>query len=213
MNLEQVKRIVGDTPHMTFEQAVDMVSFIEDNNIKNILELGFAHGVSTAYMATVLKHMDNNGKITCIDLEHSKNRVPRIETLLNKIGETDRVDIYYEPTSYIWRLMKFLEKDATPKYDLCYIDGAHSWFVDGFAFFLVDKLLLPGGWIIFDDMNWTYSSSPSNKNLEKVRLMPKDEKELPQIKKVFDLLVKTHPNYHNFKELKNWGYAQKKIFT
>ncbi|RXJ84394.1 O-methyltransferase [Arcobacter cloacae] len=210
MTNEDIKNIVGDTPHMTLSQANEITKFIEKNNLLNILELGFAHGVSTTYMANKLKQMNKGGSITCIDLEHSKDRVPRIETLLNEIDELDRVKIYFEPTSYLWRLMKFLEEDSNPKFDLCYLDGAHSWFVDGFAFFLVDKLLKPGGWIIFDDMNWTYSNSPSNKNLEKVKIMPEDEKTTPQIKKVFDLLVKTHPNYHNFKETKQWGYAQKK---
>ncbi|MEW6552569.1 MAG: class I SAM-dependent methyltransferase [Campylobacterota bacterium] len=211
MTNKEIKAIVGDTPHMTLSQADEITRLIEDNALTNILELGFAHGVSTTYMAAALKRMNKGGSITCIDLEHSKNRVPRIETLLTQINELDRVNIYFEPTSYLWRLMKFIEEDDTPRFDLCYLDGAHSWYVDGFAFFLVDKLLKPGGWIVFDDMNWTYANSPTNSKLEKVKLMPEDEKTTPQIKKVFELLVKTHPNYHNFKETKQWGYAQKKI--
>lgn len=210
MTNEDIKKIVGETPHMTLKQANEITTLIEDNNLTDILELGFAHGVSTTYMASALKRMGREGSITCIDLEHSKTRKPDIHELLSKIDTIDNINIYFEPTSYLWRLMKFLEEDPTPRFDLCYLDGAHSWFVDGFAFFLVDKLLKPGGWIVFDDMNWTYAKSPTNSKLEKVKLMPEDEKTTPQIKKVFDLLVKTHPNYHNFKETKQWGYAQKK---
>jgi predicted O-methyltransferase YrrM len=211
MNTVDVKKIVGQTPHMTLEQAEEITNFIEEHNIVNILELGFAHGVSTCYMAATLGRLENGGTITCIDLEHSKERVPRIESLLREVGELERVNIFFEPTSYLWRLMKFLEEDPTPTYDLCYVDGAHNWYVDGFAFFLVDRLLKPGGWIIFDDMTWTYATSPSNKNLEKVKQMPLEERTTQQITKVFDLLVRTHPNYHNFKVTKQWGYAQKKI--
>ena len=29
------------------------------------------------------------------------------------------------------------------------IDGPKHWITDGFAFFLVDKLLKEGGWIVF----------------------------------------------------------------
>jgi hypothetical protein len=32
-----------------------------------------------------------------------------------------------------------------------------QWFVDGLAFFLVHRLLKPGGWIIFDDLDWTHA--------------------------------------------------------
>ena len=36
--------------------------------------------------------------------------------------------------------------------------AASVWFI-GFAFFLVDRLLAPGGWMVFDDMDWTFASS------------------------------------------------------
>lgn len=39
--------------------------------------------------------------------------------------------------------------------------------------------------------------------------MDEDERSLPQVGKVFDLLVKTHPSYCNFKKDEDWGYAQK----
>ena len=210
MTNEEVKKIVGNTPHMSIEMANEMAHIIEEYNVTNILELGFAHGVSTSYMAATLGRLNNNGTITSIDKIHSKDRIPNVYTLLKSVKEENRVNVYFEPTSYTWRLMKFLEEDPTPRFDLCYLDGAHSWFVDGFAFFLVDKLLKPGGWIIFDDMNWTYDTSPTNKNLDFVKNMPEDERTIPHVAKVFNLLVKTHPDYHNFKVTKQWGYAQKK---
>ena len=109
--------------------------------------------------------------------------------------------------------MKLIEENNEPIFDFCYIDGAHDWYVDGFAFFLVDKLLKPGGMIIFDDMNWCFASSPSLKNTTRVQRMTDDEKNTPHIKKIFDLLVKQHPDYHNFNMMYNnqWGVAQKKF--
>ncbi len=106
--------------------------------------------------------------------------------------------------------MKLLENDVTPRFDLCFIDGAHSWFVDGFAFFLVDRLLVKGGWIVFDDLNWTYSTSPSLQNTKRVKNMPKDERTIAQVKQVYELLVKTHPNYGEFAVKDNWAYARKR---
>ena len=38
--------------------------------------------------------------------------------------------------------MKMLEDDPEPRFDFCYIDGVHNWADDGFAFFLIDRLLV-----------------------------------------------------------------------
>ena len=102
-----------------------------------------------------------------------------------------------------------LQEDPTPRFDLCYIDGAHDWFVDGFAFFLVDRLLRPNGWIIFDDMEWSYAGSPALGNTDRVKQMPEDERTTAQVRLVYDLLVKPHPNYHNFRDEGDWAFAQK----
>jgi hypothetical protein len=105
--------------------------------------------------------------------------------------------------------MKMLQEDPRPRFDLCYLDGAHTWFVDGFAFFLVDRLLRRGGWIIFDDLSWTYSTSPTLKDTEAVRRMPPEERDTPQIELVYELLVKTHPGYGDFHAKHGWAYARK----
>jgi predicted O-methyltransferase YrrM len=203
-----VANVVGDTPHMTPAQGERISTFILENGIFDVLELGFRHGVSTAYMATALARA-GRGRILTVDLLSAKHNKPSIEELLNRVGERSRVDIYYEPTSYTWRLMRLLQQDPTPRFDLCYVDGAHDWFVDGFAFFLVDRLLRPNGWIIFDDLNWTYADSPALRHTDRVMHMPEDERTAPQIRLVYDLLVKTHPSYHTFRDEGDWAFAQK----
>jgi len=209
MTCEEVKDLVGDTPHMTLEQGRAITKFIEERKAKDILELGFRHGVSTCYMAAALKKR-GGGSIVTIDLESARREEPCIEGLLERAGLRDQVTVFYEPTSYTWRLMRFLQEDPRPRFDFCYLDGAHSWFVDGFAFFLVDRLLRPGGWIILDDLNWTYAQSPSLGETDWVKNMPQDEKTTPQVKLVYELLVKTHPGYHNFAVKNGWAYAQKR---
>jgi predicted O-methyltransferase YrrM len=209
MNVEEIKSMVDDLPMMSMSQAKEITSFIQSKNLKNLLELGFYHGVSSCYFAGVLDEM-KDGHLTTIDLRSAEEREPNIEELLEKLGLSSYVTVYYEPTSYNWRLMKMIEENLRPIFDFCYIDGGHDWYNTGYAFCLVDKLLKPGGWILFDDMNWTFDSSPSLKNSEMVKNMPVEERETPQVKKVFDLLVKTHPQYHNFIEEGSWAYAQKK---
>lgn len=203
MYLKPVKEIVGNLPYMSLEKAQTMGSFIHQNNISSILELGFYHGVSTCYMAAALKEA-GGGSIVTIDLLSAENRQPNIEQLLTKCGYTDLVDFYYEPVSYNWRLMKLIEENRKT-FDLCYLDGGHDWYNTGYAFFLVDKLLKPGGWIVFDDLDWTMEHIDAKWALRK----PLEERTTPQVRKVWELLVKTHPNYNNFRESDSWGYAQK----
>jgi predicted O-methyltransferase YrrM len=209
MTNEEVKRLLGDTPYMSLPQAECLAAFIEEHAVEDVLELGFAHGVSTCYIAATLGRM-GSGHVVTIDLEQAKKRTPSIHELLARTGQSERVTVHFEPTSYNWRLMKFLEQEPRPKFDLCYLDGAHTWFVDGLAFYLVHLLLKPGGWIVFDDLEWTYAESPNLRDTERVRRMPEDERTTPQIRKVYELLVKRHPQYHNFRTQDGWSFAQKK---
>jgi predicted O-methyltransferase YrrM len=209
MKPEEVRELVGDVPHMTLAKGRTIAAFIGENKIRDILELGFRHGVSTCYMAGALEDT-GGGCVTTIDLESAKGNRPSIEQLIKRTGLRG-VEWFYEPSSYTWRLMKFLERDPSPRFDLCFIDGAHSWFVDGFAFFLVDRLLRPGGWIILDDLDWTYANSPSLGTSERVKSMPAEERATAQVRKIYELLVKPHPSYTEFRVEDGWGYARKKL--
>ena len=208
MEIDRIREKVKGIPHMSISQAKVVTEFILKNQFHNILELGFLHGVSTCYMAGALDDL-GRGSITTIDLQNACNAEPNIGSLLSSLGLQNFVTIFYEPTSYVWRLMKMLEEDPSPRFDFCYIDGSHNWFTDGFAFFLVDRLLVSGGWIIFDDLDWTYAKSPTEQDTERVRSMPIDEKHTPQVRKVYELLVKTHPAYGNFCVKDGWAYTRK----
>lgn len=148
---------------MLFVQAKYLERFIKSKNLSNLLELGFAHGVSSCYMATILNECGEGHLISV------SRRKPNIEGLLNKLDLQEFVSVYYGYGSYNWRLIKIIGENVGPIVDFCYIDGAHDWNVDGFAFLLVDKLLKSGGGIIFDDVYWSFGISPSLKDSNRVR--------------------------------------------
>ena len=208
MTPEEVKSIVGDTPAMTLQQAKRITAFIHEHGVADILELGFFHGVSTTYMAAALEAR-GAGSIVTIDQEAARALSPAIGDLLRKAGLQSRATYHFEPTSYTWRLMKMLEEGSGPRFDLVYVDGAHTWFVDGFAFFLADRLLRPGGWMIFDDLDWSFATSPALKDSEQTRKMPEDERRVPQVRKIYELLVKPHRSYGEFRTEEGWAYARK----
>ncbi len=207
--LERIQDKVGKLPYMTIAQARKLDAFFDSEHICDCLELGFYHGVSSAYIAEMLRPRD--GRLTTIDRESARRKSPNIIRLLSELGLDDRVIVYFEPRCYTWRLMRLIEANPDPIFDFCYIDGGHSWSVSGFGFFLVEKLLRPGGWILFDDLDWSYQRMiGADGKPDCMRNMPEDEISTPQVRKIWELLVKTHPAFHNFREDGQWGFAQKR---
>ncbi len=208
MTSEQVWKQVAGLPWMSRTQGNVISRFVREHAIHDILELGFYHGVSTCYMAAAVEE-SGGGHVVTIDKLSAIQLQPDIHTLLKQLNLSDSVTVHAEPRTYNWRLMKMLEEDPTPRFDLCFIDGSHQWAVDGFAFFLVDRLLKPGGWVIFDDLDWTVASRPKSETAGWADKMTDEEKEIPQIRKVYELLVKTHERYGEFRTEHGWAYAQK----
>ncbi|GAA2205015.1 hypothetical protein GCM10009850_006590 [Nonomuraea monospora] len=222
MDIEQVISAIGEIPFIPKERGRELYEFVRANKPEAVLELGFAHGVSSCYIGAALK-ANGSGLLTTMDLDRTRPRPelanlldispwdPDIRTLLKTTELEDWVEPVFTPTSYNWELMHLLENTPAGqwRFDFAFIDGAHSWFVDGLAFFLVDRLLKPGGWVLFDDLDWTYGSSPSLRETGYVRAMPAEERDTPQIGKVFDLLVRPHPGYRQFRRDSNWGWARK----
>jgi predicted O-methyltransferase YrrM len=201
-----VSALIRDLPWMSPEEGSTVVSFVREHGIRDVLELGFHHGVSTCYFAA---GVGPQGRVTTIDREEARSLEPNIHELLRRCGFAERVTIHYEPSTYTWRLMKLLEEDPTPRFDLCFIDGAHTWAEDGFAFLLADRLLRDGGWIILDDLDWTFSRAPDAYTRSVARVLVTEERNTAQIRKVYELLVKSHPSYGEFKTEGHWAYARK----
>jgi len=160
MTFEEIRRVVGDTPYLGIDEGWELYSHILKAKPQACLELGHAHGVSSIYIAGALDQA-GDGYLDSVDLESSAARTPNIEMLLDGSGLEPRVSIHRQKNSYTWFLKEKIEQQSqngvcAPCYDFCFIDGPKNWTIDGLAFFLVDKLLRPGGWILFDDYGWAH---------------------------------------------------------
>src|SRR5699024_7147399 len=107
---------------------------------------------------------NGRGRLASVDIEASRDFTPTIEDTLEQLGLSARVDIYREVNSYNWFLKKTIEAQTrdgvcAPCYDFVFIDGSKNFTIDGMAFFLADKLLREGGWILFDDYDWRYADA------------------------------------------------------
>ena len=165
MEFNDIKQHIASVPYILPELADDLYHFIRAQRPERCLELGFAHGASSCYMAAAL-HETGAGHLDCVDLLEGLNwhKEPRIEELLAKTGLADYVSVHREHTSYTWFLKKQIEARTAdgrcePLYDFCFIDGAKTFqrrwrrlFSGG------QNCSKPGGWILFDDLQWTYAS-------------------------------------------------------
>jgi predicted O-methyltransferase YrrM len=200
-----------DLPPLTSRAAGRMLyEFVLHSEILDVLELGFAHGMSTAYLAAALDEK-GGGLVTTIDRRDALEREPNIHAVLDHVGLRHIVRPVFAERSYTWELMRLLSErvagdGAAACFDFSFIDGAHTWETDGFAFYLVDALLRDDSWIVFDDLHWRYAMCSTDEGQE----LPAEERDTPQMKLVFDLLVRRHPSYEGFRVIGNYGWAYKR---
>jgi predicted O-methyltransferase YrrM len=124
----------GGLPYMTTRQALSLGALIEREGLRNLLELGTFHGKSAACMAAVLEAL-GRGSLVTIDRVDVETKNPNVHEILESLELSYRVQVYLEPRSLTWRLMRLFEAHQSPCFDFCYFDGGHSWDVTGFAFF------------------------------------------------------------------------------
>lgn len=213
MKFDEIAGAVRGVPIMTPMQARAIYDHIIETRPNEVLELGSAHGVSACYMAAALQE-NGRGHITTLDRVGAGYN-PSPGDLLEKVGLSEFVTaVTREDSSYDWFLKEKVEErsdeegNCEPIYDLCYLDGAHEWTIDGLAVVLVEKLLRPGGWLVLDDLTWDYASQGYSG--ESLRLSEAERHE-PAVQAVFDLIVKQNPNFTDLKIQSDldWGWAHK----
>jgi predicted O-methyltransferase YrrM len=217
MEFEQVAERIAGIPFMSPALGRRVYEHIRQTRPAQVLELGTAHGVSAAYIAAAL---EANGTGTVTTVDHGGAAYdPSPEQVLERAGLACRVRIVREHSSYNWFLKQQIEdaSDAAgnciPRYDFVYLDGSKNWNIDGLAVVLIEKLLRPRGWLLMDDLEWTYADNqwivPSGDGNP---LGPLSASELsePHLLAVFELIVKQHPSFTRFIREDEWyGWAQK----
>jgi predicted O-methyltransferase YrrM len=218
MEFDVVQKRIDGIPHMTPERARRVYDHLDATAARRVLELGTAHGVSAAYMAASVGQ--RGGTVTTVDhVEATKLHDPSPGDVLSQAGLDDVVTrVLVQDSSYTWWLGGQIAEHTRggvcePVYDFVYVDGAHNWTIDGFAFFLVEKLLRPGGWILLDDLAWSYGETSSSfgpgQGPDALGLSTAEQAE-PHMKRVFELLVAQHPDFCDLLvEDEDWGWAHK----
>jgi predicted O-methyltransferase YrrM len=173
----------------------ETIEFIKTTDSKLIAEIGVFKGHTAMKFAEYLK---GRGELHLFDFE---DMVSNVEKMLNDAGYFNVLshgNSRKTMDSYNWSLMKLLQAQKEPMFDYVYLDGAHVWAVDALTFFLVDRLLKPGGYIDFDDYDWTLESSPSmnpNSFPPTKEMFTQEQIETRQVALIIELLVRRDPKY------------------
>ena len=191
--LEKIGTAGFETISASNSNAAAIVRMLTDSGIKSpvVAELGVGIGATTLSLARALDH---NGTLHVFDFDHV------VIDLCNDLAELGFANVvghgnterYWD--SYNWTLANIIIRGNQEIYDYIYIDGAHTFAVDGLAFVLCDKLLKPGGYIEFDDYWWTFAGSKWMKDVREL-FMTDEQIRTPQVRMVVDLFLSNNPNY------------------
>jgi predicted O-methyltransferase YrrM len=208
-SFDEVARAIAGIPFMSPAQGRLVYDHIRATGARDVLELGTAHGVGAAYMAAA------GARVTTVDFAGAAYD-PSPEETARRAGVS--FTIVRDFSTYTWWLKEQIaaRSDAhgnvTPAYDFVYLDGAKNWTIDGLAVVLVEKLLRPGGWLLMDDLEWTYGQDPGREATDGIvhRELSERERSEPHLRAVFDLIVAQHPSFTELRRQDEWwGWARK----
>lgn len=211
ISVEEVDQAVHDTPYMTLGQARTLQRLWNTCPVGDILELGFAYGKGSAYLGALAAQKGQ--RAVCVDNQSARDRQPRADSTIRTAGVADHVDLLFTDNGYVWWMKQQLEHGDSQRYSLVYLDGAHDWFVDGFAALLLDRFVIPGGVLVLDDLDWSFTSSTAPDIVARVSSMTPDVASEPQVRTVWELLLQTDPRWGDFEEHDGWGIARKLTST
>ena len=101
-NFEKVRNSFGELKYMRHPQAELLRDLVVEHDAQNILEIGFFHGKSSAYIASVLEDL-GRGHLVTIDKDTARKREPNIEQVLSSLDLAHRVTpIFGPPDGRLW---------------------------------------------------------------------------------------------------------------
>lgn len=197
--LEKINQKGFETISQPCKEVLELLSKMKQTSDSiSVAEIGIGIGATANEIVKYLGATDDYYMFSfekdVLELQSDLKQTKYCLSNLYAMGNTNKT---YD--SYSWSLAKlYLSKGRQSFLDLVYLDGAHSFFHDGLACCLLKKMTKVGGIIIFDDIDWSYASSPTV-NPEKRSITAvnytQEQIETCQIAMVEDIFMKDDDNW------------------
>ena len=138
-------------------EAQTIYSLIKDKQYESILDVGTGPGFSCLYMAKALTDSGVSGKVTTIDIKTEFTE--RARSLIRKFGLEEYVEFISGDSTDVLGAM------PPASFDLTIIDGQHKYDQCKKDFTQADRLVSPGGCIVFDDIYLRPEHNPGPRNV------------------------------------------------
>jgi predicted O-methyltransferase YrrM len=180
-------------PHLTPSRGADLYHHVTKARPRRILELGTGRGGSTAYIAAALQEV-GEGQIISVDSSRWRWSGPSAEEFLIEVGLSQYVDCLRPFATYNWYLKNVVssrDPSGRDDFDLVFVDGSKDFSTVGLSFVLVSRLIRIGGWLICDDLGWTYDgycSTGTHFDVD-VSELTDEERTVSHVREAFDLFI------------------------
>ena len=164
---------VNNVPIMTDSGMNFLMRYIQNHNIKNILEIGTATGYSAIMMCSV------NPDVVVTTIERDEKRYLEAIKNIKKVGLENRINLIYNDA---------LEVKLDDKYDLIFIDAAKAQSQKFFERF--ENNLVSHGTIITDNMKFHGLVDKKPEEIESRNL-----RQLVRKVKDYTMFLKGNPKY------------------
>lgn len=182
------------------QHALDLLErVLETNPAPIVCEVGIGIGATSIELC---RRLDNRGIIHFYDYQEKLDDLKAdldAQGFYNTVwvGNTRRTF-----DSYSWKLSKLLLECRILRvdglFDFVFLDGAHAFHHDAPAALALKDLLKPGGYLLFDDYDWTFKISPTmnpDVNPEIAEQYSDDQIAAPHVRLICDVFFDADPQF------------------
>lgn len=194
---------IGKSGYETLsEYCRDFVHLVKESKKQKgkvvIAEIGVGIGATAV---EVIKWLDEKDEYYMFDfsdvLEDINSDIKKLnqQSIIKLFGNSHKT---YD--TYGWNLAKLVldmrEKNQDGIFDVVYLDGAHTLIHDGLTAVLLKELVKKEGYVIFDDVYWKMSTSPTvSMNSELCDKYTDEQIEACHIELILELFFTKDDNY------------------
>lgn len=197
-------------------EVIQILKLVKNNTPRpvDVAEIGIGYG---ATLLQILNLLSENDVYYCFDYQDTLQDLKSdlesgkfdFKCTINAFGNS-----HDEWDSYNWNLSSMIfdmrKKELRGIFDVVYLDGTHAFLYDGLAICMLKELIKTGGFLILDDLGWTFSGSKWGQNFGVGRL-PKFQMDDMQILRAQEIFLRNDPFFEKLSDERAYRGVFRKV--